>query len=61
MITFCLFSLVGEWALLTQCGPSLLSTRGEEIGNAACTVAVQADPLAADAAALAAFAQEEAS
>ena len=29
---FCLFSLVGQWALFTRCGPLLLSTRGGEIG-----------------------------
>ena len=29
----CLFSLVGQWALLTQCGPLLLSTRGGAIGR----------------------------
>ena len=28
----CLFSLVGQWALFTRCGPLLLSTRGGEIG-----------------------------
>ena len=28
----CFFSLVDQWALFTQCGPLLLSTRGGEIG-----------------------------
>ena len=32
---FCLFSLVGQWALFTRCGPLLLSTRGGGIGNSA--------------------------
>ena len=31
-VAFCLFSLVGQWALFTRCGLLLLSTRGEEIG-----------------------------
>ena len=28
-----LFSLVGQWALFTRCGPLMLSTRGGEIGS----------------------------
>ena len=32
MLKFCLFSLVGQWALFTRCGPLLLSPRGGEIG-----------------------------
>ena len=31
--TFCLFFLVGQWALFTRFGPLLLSTRGGAIGN----------------------------
>ena len=31
MLIFCLFSLVGLWALFTRCGPLLLSTRGGAI------------------------------
>ena len=30
---FCLFPLVGQWALFTRCGPLLLSTRGGGIGT----------------------------
>ena len=30
---FCIFSLVGQWALFTQCGRLLLSTRGGAIGK----------------------------
>ena len=29
----CLFSLVGQWALFTRCGPLLLSTQGGETGK----------------------------
>ena len=39
---FCLFSLVGQWALFTRFGPLLLSTRGGEIGKIqACPVLEQ--------------------
>ena len=37
MPKFCLFSLVGQWALFNRFGPLLLSTRGAEIGRSSVT------------------------